>query len=216
MEVKLPKEEWLLTYCQIDSIPSSDRDEFLLNLFLMSPAQASVLSTFHSSLEAGQDIQEVYDTHGDTFRQKEMKNWKKGFRRRMEGRNVRARSVLGVEYVSVKSWLELGKDREGVWDVALSEIGAWLMRTLPVSSEYDPGLHQETISDRDELGKKDQVFDRPSEGLKHGQAHVGMMAFTCETKILSLLRQITRPDPLAVDLATKPLQSKISSIYVYS
>ena len=59
MEVKLPKEEWLLTYCQIDSIPSSDRDEFLLNLFLMSPAHAQVLSTFHSSLEAGQDIQEV-------------------------------------------------------------------------------------------------------------------------------------------------------------
>lgn len=101
---------------------------------------------------------------------------------------------MGVEYGSVESWEEMGKDREGVWDVALSEVGAWLMRTLPVSNEYDHGLCQDTMSDQDELGQKDQVFDRPSEGLKNAQAHVEIMAFTCETKILSLLRQITRPD----------------------
>lgn len=112
----------------------------------------------------------------------------------MESRKVRARSDLGVEYGSVEAWEEMGRDREGVWDVALSEVGAWLMRTLPVSSEHDHGLCQETMSDQDELEKKDQVSDRPSEGLKNAQAHVEIMAFTCETKILSLLRQITRPD----------------------
>jgi len=194
MEVKLPKEEWLLTYCQIDSIPSSDRDEFLLNIFLMSLAHAKILSTFHSRLEAGREIQEVYGTQGDICREEEMETWKKAFRRRMDGRKVRARSDMGVEYGSVEAWEEMSRDREGVWDVALSEVGAWLMRTLPVSNEYDHGLCQDTMSDQDELGKKDQVFDRPSEGLKNAQAHVEIMAFTCENKILSLLRQITRPD----------------------
>jgi hypothetical protein len=192
MEIRLPKEEWLLTYCQIDAIPSSSQDEFLLNLFLMSPSYAYILSTFHSGLEAGKKI---HDNRNDKIRRKQMRKWKKAFKERMVGRKVMARSAIGVAYGSLGIWEEMGKDREGVWDVALSEIGGWLMRSLPVPNELDQRPPLGTHPGQNEGEDKCEVIcDQESEMWKVAQAHIEMMAFISETKILSLLQQITRPD----------------------
>jgi hypothetical protein len=156
----------------------------------MSSLHAHILSTFHSGLEAGK---EIYDTHNDKIRRKQMRKWKKAFRERMVGRKVMARSAMGVAYGSLGNWEEFGKDREGVWDVALSEIGGWLMRSLPVPHELGQGFTLGTYRQPDE-DQDGVTYDPESETWKLAQSHVGMMAFISETKILSLLQQITRPD----------------------
>jgi hypothetical protein len=156
----------------------------------MSSLHAHILSTFHSGLEAGK---EIYDTHNDKIRRKQMRKWKKAFRERMVGRKVMARSAMGVAYGSLGNWEEFGKDREGVWDVALSEIGGWLMRSLPVPHELGQGFTLGTYRQPDE--DQDIVtYNRDSGIWKVAQSHIEMMAFISETKILSLLQQITRPD----------------------
>ena len=209
LPILVPESEWLLTYCQIDAIPSSTRDTFLLNLFLMSPTHSSILESFHSSLEAGRVNYEEYQTYPDEI------EWKDRFNEANEGRRVLARAGMGVDYGSVMYWEELGEGREGVWDVALREIGGWLMRDLPCPNEPDKGKWPEVVdiigkptdmkAYQQERDKKDEYAqERGSKGDEYGcyhisqsriaEDHIKMMAFVIQTKTLSLIRQITRPD----------------------
>jgi hypothetical protein len=207
--ILIPESEWLLTYCQIDAIPSSTRDTFLLNLFLMSPTHSSMLESFYSSLESGRMNHEEYETYPDEI------EWKDRFNEANEGRRVLAKAGMEVDYGSVMYWEESGEGREGVWDVALCEIGGWVMRDLPGPAESERGKSPE-VDDGD--GKpadmkayregsdkwNEYTQGRGSKGdaLEYHNTfqsriagdHIKMMGFIIQTKTLSLVRQITRPD----------------------
>jgi hypothetical protein len=197
LPILVPESEWLLIYCQIDAIPSSTRDTFLLSLFLMSPTHSSILRTFYSSLESGRLKHEEYETYPDEI------EWKDRFNEVNEGRRVLAKAGMGV-YGGVQCWEELGEGREGIWDVALSEIGGWLMRDLPCPSGPDGGKSPEV---NDSIGRQIDMKAYQEGGSKGdepdyhcipeaeiAQDHIKMMAFIIQTKTLSLVRQITRPD----------------------
>jgi len=117
LPILVPESEWLLAYCQIDAIPSFTRDTFLLNLCLISPTHSAILESFYSSLKSGRMKHEEYDSHPDKI------EWKDRFNEANERRRVLATPAMREEYGSVTYWEELGEDREGVWDVALCEIG---------------------------------------------------------------------------------------------
>jgi hypothetical protein len=198
LPIFVPESEWLLIYCQIDAIPSSTRDTFLLNLFLISPTHSSILESFCSSLESGRVTHEWYETYPDEI------EWKDRFNEVNEGRRVLAKAGMEVDYGSVMYWEELGEGREGVWDVALSEIGGWLMRDLPCPSGPDGGKSPEV---NDSIGRQIDMKAYQEGGSKGdepdyhcipeaeiAQDHIKMMAFIIQTKTLSLVRQITRPD----------------------
>jgi len=205
LPIIVPSSEWLLTYCQIDAIPSETRDDFLLNLFLMSFSHALILFEFQSSLGSGKEIQEAYDTHGHILHGQARKKWIKSFKKANRSRKALARVAMVEEYGGVRYWEELGRGREGVWDVALSEIGGWLMRDLPDQDEAIPvpipsqaDSHTPVpVSGQGISDERDRVQHAP---LHHGgegsiaQQHIEMMGFIVETKILSLTRKITRPD----------------------
>jgi hypothetical protein len=209
LPILVPESEWLLTYCQIDAIPSSTRDTFLLNLFLMSPAHSSILQSFSSSLESGRLKHEEYDTYPDEI------EWKDRFNEVNEGRRVLAKAGMEVDCGSVGYWEELGEGREGVWDVALCEIGGWLMRDLPgpaesdggKSPEVDDGIGKQTDMRADPEGsdKWDEYFQERGSQVDEPEWHhtpesriaqdnIKMMGFIIQTKTLSLVRQLTRPD----------------------
>ena len=197
LPILVPESEWLLTYCQIDAIPSSTRDTFLLNLFLMSPTHSSILQPFYSSLEAGRVNHEEYEAYPDEI------EWKDRFNEANEGRRVLARAGMGVDYGSVIYWEELGEGREGVWDVALCEIGGWLMRDLPCPTESigdsspeveDIGRIKTDVKPQEGSRKVDESEDCHASGWCIAQDYIKMTAFTIQTKTLSLIRQITRPD----------------------
>ena len=209
LPILVPESEWLLTYCQIDAIPSSTRDTFLLNLFLMSPLHSSILRTFYSSLESGRTKHESYETYPDEI------EWKDRFNEVIEGRKVLARARMGVDHGGVQCWEELAEGREGVWDVALCEIGGWLMRDLPgptgsdggKSPEVDDSIGKQTDmkayqegsvngdeNAQDRVIKGDMLEYRHTQEWCIAQDYIKMMAFIIQTKTLSLVRQITRPD----------------------
>jgi hypothetical protein len=209
LPILVHESEWLLTYCQIDAIPSSTRDTFLLNLFLMSPTHSSMLESFYSFLESGRMNHEEYETYPDEI------EWKDRFNEANEGRRVLAKAGMEVDYGSVMYWEESGEGREGVWDVALCEIGGWVMRDLPGPAESERGKSPE-VDDGD--GKpadmkayregsdkwNEYTQGRGSKGdaLEYHNTfqsriagdHIKMMGFIIQTKTLSLVRQITRPD----------------------
>jgi hypothetical protein len=208
LPILVPESEWLLIYCQIDAIPSSTRDTFLLSLFLMSPTHSSILRTFYSSLESGRLKHEEYETYPDEI------EWKDRFNEVNEGRRVLAKAGMGV-YGGVQCWEELGEGREGIWDVALFEIGGWLMRDLPgpaesewvKSPEVDDSIRkQPDMKACQEGGDKgtEYVQERDSRGDGPEYHHtsqsrfagdlIKMVGFIIQTKTLSLVRQITRSD----------------------
>jgi hypothetical protein len=207
LPIFVPESEWLLIYCQIDAIPSSTRDTFLLNLFLMSPTHSSILRTFHSSLESGRISHEEYETYPDEI------EWKDRFNEVNERRRVIAKTGMGV-YGGVQCWEELGEGREGVWDVAFCEIGGWLMRDLPgpnepdgdKSPEVDDSCSNQTgmkLQERNDQGneyaqergsKEDNIENHHTSQRCIAKNYIKMTAFIIQTKILSLVRQITRPD----------------------
>jgi hypothetical protein len=57
--IQKSEEEWLLIFCQIDALPSSELDEFLLHIFLISRPHAIELVRFSETLEMGRAIQEI-------------------------------------------------------------------------------------------------------------------------------------------------------------
>lgn len=139
LRIVVPDSEWSLTYSQIDAIPSETRDEFLLNLFLMSPTHSSIHESFYASLESGRVNHEAYHSYPN------MKKWKKCFRRANEGRKVVAKAEMENKYGSIRSWEEFGEGREGVWDVALCELAGWLMRDMPCPKEAEGDKSSEAV-----------------------------------------------------------------------
>lgn len=203
LPIVVPSSDWLLTYCQVDAIPSETRDDFLLNLFLMSYPHALILLEFQASLESGKEIQEAYDTHGHILQGQARKQWIKRFKQANRSRRAVAQAAMGEEYGGFRYWEELGRDREGVWDVALSEIGSWLTRDLPDQLEAIPipnpnQSESHTSVPGQEISNEGDGFEHEpfpySREVSIAQQHVEMMGFIVETKILSLIRKITRLD----------------------
>ena len=198
LPIIVPHSEWVLTYSQIDAIPSETRDEFLLNLFLMSPTHSSILESFCSSLGSGRANHAAYNTYPD------MKKWKKSFRRANEGRKVVAKAEMEKKYGSVRSWEEFGDGREGVWDVALCELAGWLMRDMPCPNEAEGDKSSEaehvmesqtdTTADQDGGSKSDESATSYTPQCYLCQDYIKMMAFIIQTKTLSLVQKIARPD----------------------
>lgn len=61
----VPRVEWLITFAQIDAIPASNRDDFLLSLCLMSEPHAAALVGMYTRLQKAERIQDTYKTDGD-------------------------------------------------------------------------------------------------------------------------------------------------------
>jgi hypothetical protein len=61
--IQKSEEEWLLIFCQIDALPSSVRDGFLLHIFQISRPHAIELMRFSETLEMGRTIQEIDRQH---------------------------------------------------------------------------------------------------------------------------------------------------------
>lgn len=140
-------------------------------------------------------------SENDASHLEEGMKWKRGFRKVNKDRIKAARVGLGVEYGGYEYWEELWEHREGVWDVALSELGGWVMRDLPGPDEIrvfglldvdDPGVEStDREGDREVEGNESRLTTQRSVI----QDHIEMMAFIIQTKVLSLIRKITRPEP---------------------
>jgi hypothetical protein len=162
----------------------------------MSPSHALILFSFYSSLETGRSIYQAYDTSLYS----EKKGWKKAFRRRNKERIGRARVGMMEDYGSAVYWEEIGKGREGVWDIALSELGGWLMRDLPGSGGSNLALIGNQFGGEsskrvlDEQGEGQYQLDLQTFQSEIVEDHLKMTASIVGTKILSLVTKITRPD----------------------
>jgi hypothetical protein len=109
----------------------------------------------------------------------------------------------------------LEEGREGVWDVAWFEIRGWLMRDLPGPAESERGkspevddgtgkqtdmkAYQEESDKWDEYAqgrgsKGDDIENHHTSQSRIAGDRIKMMGFIIQTKTLSLVRQITRPD----------------------
>ena len=55
MEITIPKDEWLLTLCQSQSIPPESRDSYILNLCLIAFPYAQYLLSYMSELEVAKE-----------------------------------------------------------------------------------------------------------------------------------------------------------------
>lgn len=165
----------------------------------MSQSYSSILISFFDLLRTGRENHEIFEN--DASHLEEGMKWKRRFRKVNKDRVKAARVAMGVEHGGYEYWEELGENREGVWDVALSELGVWVMRDLPGSGEPAQGISMSNVEGQDvKSSDREGDTDVEEDESRHPtngsviQDHIEMMAFIIQTKVLSLIRKITRPD----------------------
>jgi len=65
LPIVIPREEWLITFAQIDALLADNRDDFLLNLATLSEPYYTFLLTFATQLQQARGRQEVHQVEDD-------------------------------------------------------------------------------------------------------------------------------------------------------